>query len=203
MKSKVITGGKCALIAALLLIVETGCTTTDPSKSSTGAKALKIADGASLDLSSYTIATIMPFVTTNQTVDPSIGITFADNVAVRLAADYGSLFSQVRKELSPLGTNGELIVTGDIFAYKPGDKFARAMLAGLGAASFKGDLVLKDGATGKVIFTTSFDKLWAWGGWMGVSKDIDDMVKESEASVAVTVARCKGWKPAGEKSAAK
>jgi hypothetical protein len=63
------------------------------------------------------------------------------------------------------------------------------------AASFKGDLILKDAADNRVLFSAPFDKLWAWGGYLGASRGIEDMVTESAASVAATVARAKGWQP--------
>jgi hypothetical protein len=107
----------------------------------------------------------------------------------------------VRKEGPPLGATNELIVTGTIRDYRPGDRALRGLLIGLGAASFKGDLILKDAADNRVLFTAPFDKLWAWGGYMGMSRGIEDMTTESAASVANTVARAKGWQPA--KAAAK
>ena len=46
-------------------------------------------------------------------------------------------------------------------------------------------------ASGKVLLNAPFDKLWAWGGVLGASKAIKDMV--AETSVAATVAHAKGW----------
>jgi hypothetical protein len=117
------------------------------------------------------------------------------DVAIRLQSHFGPIFQEVRSQARPLGTNDELIVTGTIRDYRPGDRFARAMLIGMGAAKFKGDLILKDGADNRVLLSAPFDKLWAWGGWLGASKGIEDMVSESEASAAATVAQAKGWRP--------
>ncbi len=80
---------------------------------------------------------------------------------------------------APLKTGNELIVTGTIRSYEPGSRFGRAMLIGLGAASFNGDLILKDGTTDTILLSAPFDKLWAWGGILGASKGIEDMVSES------------------------
>jgi hypothetical protein len=44
-----------------------------------------------------------------------------------------------------------------------------------------------------VLLNAPFDKLWAWGGIIGASKGMDDMVAETSASVAATVAHAKGW----------
>ena len=95
-----------------------------------------------------------------------------------------------------------MIVTGTIRKYRRGSKFARAMLIGLGSASFEGEVSLKDGADGRVLYTAPFDKLWAWGGIAGMSKGIEDMVAETEAMVAATIARAKGWVPQPEASKA-
>jgi hypothetical protein len=187
---------------ALLALAFTGCTTADPTKSSTHAEPLKANEGAKIDLTKYQIATVVPFsVAQGKDIDPSVGAKFASDIAVRLQYDFGSLFQEVR-QAAPLNQPNELVVCGTITAYKPGDKFARAMLIGLGAASFKGELTLKDAASQQIILDAPFDKLWAWGGWLGATKDIEDMKSEAAASVAGTIARAKGWQPSTNNSTA-
>lgn len=181
------TIGIVMLVGAITGMV-TGCSTT----SSTRAHTLKATTGTGVDLSKYQVATVLPFEPATGSVDASIGLKFAEGVTARLQKDYGPLFNEVRKT-SPLGREDELVVTGVIRAYKPGDRFARAMLIGLGAASFKGDLILKDGQSNRVLLAAPFDKLWAWGGMLGASRGIEEMVAESEAVVAATVAQAKGW----------
>jgi Domain of unknown function (DUF4410) len=193
MKPKLLKAIQVTSLAVTLALLAPGCQTASPT-SSTHAAMLKPSTAANVDLSKYQIATVLPFQTQSP-VDPSIGAKFANEVALRLKSDFGPIFQDVRKELPPLGTNNELIVTGTITEYKPGDKFYRAMLIGMGAASFKGNLVLKDGADGRILMDAPMSKLWAWGGALGASKGIDDMVTESQASVAATVAHAKGWQP--------
>jgi hypothetical protein len=195
MKQKFIMGTQIVLLTLVLALIGAGCNTS--STVSTKAKILKPKVGANVDLSKYQIATVQPFVQAEgikKPIEPSVGINFADGVASRLQSDFGPIFSEVRKG-NAFGNADELIVTGVIREYTPGDKFARAMCAGLGAAGFKGDLILKDGATNSILFSAPFDKLWAWGGMMGASKGIEEMVTESQAAVATTVAQAKGWKP--------
>ena len=88
-----------------------------------------------------------------------------------------------------------MIVTGTIKTYRPGSRFARYMLIGLGSAGFEGDLILKNGADNSVVLTAPFDKLWAWGGVLGASKGIEDLMAETAAAIASTVAHAKGWTP--------
>lgn len=184
------------LFVCALAVLGTGCATA----SSTQATALKPAIGAGVDLSKYEIATVLPFETAaDKEINPVIGADFSEGVGARLYEDFGQLFKEVRKG-PPLGKENELIVTGIIRSYRPGDRSARFMLIGLGAATFKGDLILKDGADGHVLFSAPFDKLWAWGGTLGASKGIEEMVSESEASVATTIAQARGWKPASTQS---
>jgi hypothetical protein len=198
MNKKCIMPAQTFLLTAAVAFLAAGCATSNPDTSSTHAKALKPAGGVAVDLGRYRIATVTPFQTTNSDIDPSVGAKFSVEVAMRLRSDFGPIFQEVRKETSPLGTNDEVIVTGIIRDYRPGDRALRAALIGLGAAKFKGDLILKDGADNRVLFSAPFDKLWAWGGMLGASKGIEDMLAESEASVAATVARAKGWQPAVE-----
>ena len=56
-------------------------------------------------------------------------------------------------------------------------------------------MTVRDASSGNVLLTAPFDKLWAWGGILGASKGMDDMVAETSASVASTVAHAKGWNP--------
>ncbi len=197
MKRMLIRGIQFGLLASILAVMGTGCA----SSTSTKATALKPEVGASVDLSKYQTATVLPF-TSDANIDPNIGEKFADEVARRLQYDFGPIFKEVRKG-PQLGKEDELIVTGVIREYKPGDPFARAMMAGVGAAHFKGDLILKDGADNRVLLSAPISKLWAWGGIMGASKGIKEMVTESEAAVASTIAQAKGWKPPSKESKTK
>jgi hypothetical protein len=195
MKQNHITALRILMAAVGLAFLAAGCATSQPGKSSTHAERLKPTEGAGIDLSRYRVATVLPFKPANSDIDASVGVKFAEEVGLRLQSDYGPIFNEVRRTQPPLGTNNELIVTGTIKEYKPGDKSMRLMIAGAGAVRFKGDLILKDGADNRVLFTAPFDKLWAWGGFLGASKDIQDMMSESEASAAATVAHAKGWQP--------
>lgn len=172
-----------------------GCSTTDPAKTSTKASPLRAKAGQQLDLSKYRTVSVVPFTTTGaKDTDASVGVKFSDNIALRLRSDFGGIFDEVRTG-NPKGVAGELVVAGAIKKYNPGSKFGRAMLAGVGAAKFEGELVLTDASENRVLLTMPFDKLWAWGGFLGMSKDIEDMVTEAEASIANTIARAKGWSP--------
>lgn len=172
-------------------ILMSGCATT----SSTKAKPLEISNEQSIDLTRYQIVTVLPFDSAlDSEIDRSVGVKFASDIETRLENDFGPLFQEVRMD-DPLGQNDELIVTGTITTYKPGNKFARGMLIGLGAAKFKADLNLKDSVDGRVLLSAPISKLWAWGGLLGATKGIEDMMNESAAAVANTVARSKGWNP--------
>jgi|SRR5208283_330621 len=180
-------------LVILIGTVLTGCTTTDPTKSSTQAAPLKAGKTALPDLKRFTSVTVVPFDTSKaKDTEPSVGEKFAEDIARRLKDDFGPLFDQVTVG-TPTGTTNELIITGEITTYKPGDKALRGLLIGLGAASFKGDLCLKDGD--QQLIQIPFDKLWAWGGILGASKGIEDMEEQTVASIANTVARQKGWTP--------
>lgn len=178
-------------LALALALFVTGCSTTK----STQAKSLKTAGGAPVDLSRYVTVTVVPFTLSPQASakDPKVGEAFAGNVASRLRNDFGPLFQEVRwKEVR--GEANELVLTGSIKTYQPGDPGLRFLLAGLGAASFEGELVLSDGASRTELLRASFDKLWAWGGLLGAGKGIEQMMSETAAAAARTVADGKGWK---------
>ncbi|HUD48303.1 MAG TPA: DUF2846 domain-containing protein [Candidatus Baltobacteraceae bacterium] len=170
-----------------------GCATPPPSAN---VKPLT-ANESALDLSKYHVATIVPFESHNEEVkDPSIGETFAKDIAWRLKNSYGPIFSEVDQG-SLRNRTDELIVTGKFTKYNPGSRDVRnlAGIFGLGAASLDGSLILKDGSDQHIIYEGEFSKLWAWGGAMGAVRGIEDMEAATVALVANTIALGKGWKP--------
>jgi hypothetical protein len=185
------------LILPLLLSASAtlvSCTT----RSSTAAAALKPMGGSMADLRSYQSATVVPFkMTGSHTADPGVGKRFAADIGLRLKNDFGPLFQDVRVKDQPLKKSGELVVTGTISKYQPGNRFARSVLIGLGAASFEAEMLLQDGPSGRQLASAQIDKLWAWGGIMGASKGIEEMMAESSAAAARTIADGKGWQPSG------
>jgi hypothetical protein len=192
MKTDFLIHGCLAVLVAALL---TGCasTPTGPTNSSTRATPLTPQSGTLPDLTKFEVITVEPFdVTKAGQAGEYVGESFATGIADRLKTDFGPLFSQVNCG-KPTGTNNEVIVTGEITSYTPGSRFLRGMLIGLGAASFKGNVCLKEGNT--ELTRISFSKLWAWGGAVGQSRGIEEMEAEVSASIANTVARQKGWKP--------
>jgi hypothetical protein len=181
------------VIVIALATLASGCASTQSST----AKPLRVSSssGPDLNLRDYNVVTIVPFEVISQKVkDPAIGTKFAADIGARLKNDFGYLFEEVRMD-SARGVARELLVTGTIKRHEPGSMFGRAMLIGVGAASFEAELVLKDSATQRNLLTAPIDKLWAWGGLAGVSKDIDRMMAESAAAAANTIARAKGWVP--------
>ncbi len=182
------------IVMGVLVLSMVGCGTP----SSTTAKDLEILEGKDVDLSNYQTLTLVDFVadpagTWGKGVDKSECVKFGRDVAMRLENDYGPLFSRVRVDEPPLGQADELILTGKITEYNPGSKFGRMMLIGVGAAGFKGEVYLENGATRERLLAAKIDKVWAWGGILGGSKGIEEMVIESAASAAITIAHRKGW----------
>lgn len=187
---------KKKLVLGLVLVIGCSILTGCSSSSSVKAQPLKIENQIVTDLSQYTVATFVPFEAkpkNGKSVDGSIGASFGDGLCKRIKFDYGNLFDEVRYD-HPLGQDNEMIITGEINEYEGGNRFARGMLIGLGAASFKGRIKAIDGKTNNILFEAPFEKLWAWGGYMGMSKGIEEMVNEASASAAITIASCKNWK---------
>ena len=162
---------------AILITFTTGCTTTK----STKADPLTASQGANVNLRRYDRAVIQPFDFPNRT------------------ADFGQLFDEVRQG-QPTASTNELIVTGRISEFKPGSRTARLFIPWGPRAVLKGDLILKDAATGNEVLTAPFNKLWGWAGATGALKGIDDMIEETAAAAANTIARARGWEPADRPS---
>jgi hypothetical protein len=181
----------CLLMAGVLMYAS-GCSTTD----STKAKPLNPALGASLDLATYSIATVQPFEHPNRSLEhPDAGLIMGNSLARRMRADFGRLFEEVRQG-DPLGRSDEVIITGVVKEYQPGSRLGRAFGPGITPARFKAELHLKDGATGRTLLVAPIEKLWAWGHGIGAAKGIEDMMQESAAAAAATIAKAKGWEAA-------
>ncbi len=182
--------------SGVAIVLATGCTTTQ----STRAKPLKTVYGANVDLSKYQVATVEPFqVMSSRAANDEVGMRLATDIANRLQYDFGPLFETVRVG-QPLGTPNELLVTGRITDYRPGNRAARFLGPGIGKADLKGEMVLKDGPTGQPLVIAPIDKLWAWGDILGASKGMNDMMEETAAAAANLIARTKGWEPVGNRA---
>jgi len=184
---------KLVVAASLISIaILSGCA----SSSSTKAKSLKTSTSGATSLSECENITVFAFgVPAKGKADASTGANFARDIESRLVSDFGPIFKSVEFGDKARGLEKECLVTGDITKYKPGSRVARAILIGLGAASFGGNVRVVDAASQKELLNAPFSKLWAWGGIVGASKGIDDMVEESSAAVASTLAQAKGWTP--------
>lgn len=175
--------------ACVSLALASGCASTSSSK----AKSLKTDSAQANGLAECENITVLPFTVPGKKVDASVGVSFARSVQGRLATDFGPIFDSVEYASAARGVDHECVLVGAITKYKPGSRVARAILIGLGAASLEGTVTVTNGAGGATLLNAPFDKLWAWGGIVGASKGMDDMVKEAEASVASTLAHARGW----------
>ena len=184
---------KGVLIASLLSIaVLSGCTTTK----STKAKALKSTTSGVTSLSDCENITVFAFTTPAKSrAEPTTGADFARGIEERLVGDFGPIFKSVEFSDKARGLERECLVSGDITKYKPGSRVARAILIGLGAAKLQGNVKVVDAESGKQLLSAPFSKLWAWGGIAGASKGMPNMLKESSAAIANTLAQAKGWTP--------
>jgi hypothetical protein len=72
--------------------------------------------------------------------------------------------------------------------YKPGSRFARAMLAGLGSAHFDVEYSILDSERNPLA-SGMVTKSWSWGGIMGMSKGIEDLVREAAGEIAEDLVR--------------
>jgi hypothetical protein len=186
-----------AVISAGVFFIN-GCTTTR----SVAAKPLKPVYAQGTGLSHYDLATVVPFeVTDTKAVSGHVGENLANDIAHRLESDFGPLFQNVRVG-QPLGVANELVVSGQITDYRPGSRAARLLGPGIGKADLKGNVILKDGASGQPVLIAPISKLWAWGHEIGAAKGMDNMLEETAASAANLVARTRGWHPERQASVA-
>lgn len=169
-----------------------GCSSTATVKNTS---ALKGTTAPGTIGTAYTVLTVMPFTLgPNVTkAEPKFGENFSGDIVGRLRTDYAGLFQEVRWNKATRVPH-EAILEGTIRTYVPGSAASRGLLIGLGSSSFEGDIIVKDANDGRVLFSGPFDKLWAWGGMLGGSKTIDNMVSETAVAITKTVALWKQGK---------
>lgn len=112
---------------------------------------------------------------------------------IRLETFRGLVKSKVDGVIAPasldlLSGQPSITLTCTVTKYEPGNPIARLMFAGAGSAHFDVEYSLNNPsdfplATGKV------RKLWAWGGVVGASKGIEDMVSEAAAEIGEELRR--------------
>jgi hypothetical protein len=177
----------CAFLAT------TACSTTE----STRAKSLEGASTQPTTLADCQHLTVLDFgmPASVKAKHAAVGSEFARGIKARLSADFGPIFQTVENGAAARGLDHECLVRGEITKYKPGSRVGRAIVGFLAPASLEGGVRVTSASGDAVLLSAPFDKLWAWGGIAGASKGIGDMVEETSASVAATIARAKGWTP--------
>lgn len=179
------------LTGVAIIVLSAGCATSQ----STKAKPLAAVQGSGVNLSRYHRAVIQPFEFPQRTLEErNAGQVIANSLERRLESDFGQLFREVRQG-EPTGAADEVIVTGRIDKYRPGSRVGRVFIPWASRAELEGELILKDSVTGEQLMVAPFDKLWGFAGGVGAAKDIDDMLEESAAAAANTIARARGWSP--------
>ena len=177
--------------AALLLL--SGCATTKSTRAEPLESTVDIADVAdcrAITVSAFTVTA------ENDKATEEVAAAFAADITKRLASDFGNLFDSVESAPDARGVPGECILGGTISRYDPGNRAVRlATLPGIGSVHFEGSIKLTDAVRGQELLAAPFDKLWAFSGVIGASKGIQNLVNETAAAAAATVAQGKGWKP--------
>lgn len=77
-----------------------------------------------------------------------------------------------------------LLLVLNFTKYDEGNRFARAMLAGLGAMKINADVEVKDGQSGNSICKGEAGKSFAWGGMLGAMTGIEDVEKDFAKEVS-------------------
>lgn len=142
-------------------------------------------------ISAYSVVTVMPLrAGPGVAVEPQLGAQMAEGIAQRLRSDFGQVFAQVRTG-TPMGQDNELVVLGEITECRTGQG------ADGGPVRLQGQIGLQDAADTQDIANARFDTLRRTAGMPDQVRSFSELVSDTEAAIAFTVARAKGWKPAG------
>ena len=173
----------------------------------------RLRDVPVVDLSVYRTVTVLPFSVEPEgegalsEIDTALGREFGEAIAVRLTSEHATLFDDTRFADEPLGRADELVVTGIITEHGFLEVEGTVTVGNrsgnfAGFTSFEGVLELTraiapDGEPIEPIIRLPFDR----GGFVPVgdepSQHLEDTVSQAVVLAAGTVARGRGWAPAG------
>ena len=171
---------KIGLLIGLTAFAATGCST-----SSTDATAPKPSFGSGVDLRKYQKVTVVAFDTSVAEGQKAlIGERFAKEIAWRLKHGFVGAFDEVRQG-QPVAAPEELIVTGSITSFERG-------LQNIGGWSFAGEVVLKDGVTGQILYKEPFNTM-SYGLITWQVTGVEVCEAKAAQAIANTIARAKGW----------
>lgn len=179
-----------ALMLAVAGVWIAGC-------SSSRVKPVALDGSAFPSLSPYKVVTVSPFTFDPKLgVDAATGLRMAEGVAQRLRTGFGALFTQVRTG-APLGQDDEVVILGAVTEYKAGNDGGSGGAFGIGAPRLEGVMRMEDGADTEDLAKGTFEQLRAFAGMSGMGGTLPELTAHTEAAIAFTVARAKGWRPAG------
>lgn len=179
-----------ALCWALAALGVAGC-------SSSRVKPVALDGSAFPSLSPYKVVTVSPFTFDPKLgVDAATGLRMAEGVAQRLRTGFGAIFTQVRTG-APLGQDDELVILGTVTEYMAGTDGGSGGAFGVGAPRLEGVMRMEDGADTQDLAKGTFEQLRAFAGMSGMGGTLPELTAHTEAAIAFTVARAKGWRPAG------
>jgi hypothetical protein len=160
------------LLFAVAVILTTGCGTT----------ALNLKPDSQVDLTKYKSLAIQ-----TSAVD---GVVIPDmaqgRIKDRIKAEINSGCCPQRFETIRTDTvhPEDLVLALKFTQYDEGNRFARAMLAGLGAMKIDADVEVKDGNLGSSLCKGEAGKSFAWGGMYGAMTGIEDIEKDFAKEVS-------------------
>ena len=83
--------------------------------------------------------------------------------------------------------------------YEEGNRFARFMLAGLGAMQIHANVEIKDAESARLLSGGEAGKTFAWGGVVGATKGIEDLEEDFAKEVVQGLRKALGILPASDK----
>jgi hypothetical protein len=153
-------------------------------------------DPGKVDLKKYDRLVIVPFSSAPEASQFSKerNDTLCATIKKNAVKSGSQLFTEIVVASEAKHESNNLILTGTVKQYDPGNQFARAMLIGLGSATFKIDVCLIDGASGECLCTKEVSSLFVLGGLIGGAVSEQNFVDDLGGAIGkgVTLAKREG-----------
>lgn len=175
------------LLGLSLVPILSGCAPASP------AFQLKLDEAGTTRVRGYTTAVVRTFANdSGEAVPPDVLQDLQKGVIAQLEQCYPQAFQKVTREAT--GAAEELVVSGTIIQYDEGNRFARAMIAGLGSATLVVEVSLAD-ASGSELIRSEGRWVFAMGGIIGATFGMGSLVDMAGSQIGDEIARARGLTP--------
>jgi hypothetical protein len=177
--------GGFVLAVVVMVLSMTGCATTS--------LVLKPSEETQAQLTRFKNLVVESSTSEGTAISEGVQNRMRDLIRTEIANQCRGRFENISAK--PPGSQ-DLVLHVRFTKYDEGNRFARAMLAGLGSMKIHAEIEVRDPVSGATYCKGEAGKVFAWGGLYGASTGIEEIERDFAREVARGVSNMVGAKPA-------